>query len=181
MTELPKQLLLAKLLGMTDSASDNEALSAIRQANRLLKSAGWTWEQLIREKIKIVENPFAGLGDPLSDRPAEGGFKTATPPSAPPTPKPPPQPKPKPMPEANWTRNVNPATFGSPRPPHAGAGVDPWTFADGSRASPPPGAGPPPPSAANSRFQTQPSTGPKKTLRRRGGNPNNYRPDLGEL
>ncbi len=32
MTELPKQDLLLKLLGMTTSASDNEALMAIRRA-----------------------------------------------------------------------------------------------------------------------------------------------------
>src|SRR5258708_37740642 len=64
MTELPKQELLLKLLGMTTSASDNEALMAIRRANELLARAGWTWEMLIREKIKIIENPFNGLADP---------------------------------------------------------------------------------------------------------------------
>ncbi len=64
MTELPKQDLLLKLLGMTTSASDNEALMAIRRANEFLARAGWTWEMLIREKIKIIENPFNGLADP---------------------------------------------------------------------------------------------------------------------
>ena len=68
-TELPKQDLLAKLLGMTTSNNDGEALNAIRKANLLMKSAGWTWADLISKKIKIIENPFTGLGDPRQKMP----------------------------------------------------------------------------------------------------------------
>jgi hypothetical protein len=38
---------LIQLLGMTDSQHDSEALNAIRLANKLLKEANVTWEQLL--------------------------------------------------------------------------------------------------------------------------------------
>jgi hypothetical protein len=67
-TTLPKQELLAKLLRMTTQSNDGEVLTAIRKANALLTSAGWDWDKLLAGKIKIVENPFAGLGNPLEGR-----------------------------------------------------------------------------------------------------------------
>lgn len=39
---------LAKLLALTTSENDHEALSAIRQANKLLKAEKLTWEQVIQ-------------------------------------------------------------------------------------------------------------------------------------
>lgn len=67
MTELPKQQLLIKLMGMTGSANDGEALVALRKATALLTSAGWTWERLIEGKIKVVENPFKS-DNPFANR-----------------------------------------------------------------------------------------------------------------
>ena len=43
----PTAARLTKLLGMTSSTYDNEALSAVRMANQLLKSAGLTWSDVI--------------------------------------------------------------------------------------------------------------------------------------
>lgn len=95
--ELPKQELLAKLLMMTTSSADNEALAAIRKANNLLSAAGWTWEMLIAAKIKVVENPFAGLGDPRAGK--SNVRQEVNQPSPPPPP-----PRPKPQPQAyTWT------------------------------------------------------------------------------
>lgn len=58
--DLPKHELLIKMMGMTQSDNDNQALVAIRKANEVLKAAGWDWERVLRGKIKVVENPFAG-------------------------------------------------------------------------------------------------------------------------
>jgi len=82
--EIPKHEFLIKLLNMTTSSNDNEALMAIRQANNLLRSVGWSWDDLIRAKIKIVPNPFTNLPDPRKPS------TTSAAPSPPPKPKPPP-------------------------------------------------------------------------------------------
>jgi len=62
--ELQKHQLLVKLLKMTTSAVDAEALVAMRKANALLTEAGWDWDRLMAGKITVVGDPFAGLGDP---------------------------------------------------------------------------------------------------------------------
>ena len=62
--ELPKQVLLIKLMGMTTSSNDAEALVALRKANELLKSAGWDWQKLIEGKIKVIEDPFSKIATP---------------------------------------------------------------------------------------------------------------------
>lgn len=104
--ELPKQDLLAKLLKMTASPNDGEALAAVRKANNLLASAGWDWDKLISGKITVVADPFANVGTPQ----ASDGFHAApTPPQqrwqpsrAAPSPPPRPQPplRPTPAPQA---------------------------------------------------------------------------------
>lgn len=58
--------LLTKLLGLTSSSNDNEALTAIRKANTLLRDSGWTWESLLSGKITIVADPFTGLTPPAA-------------------------------------------------------------------------------------------------------------------
>lgn len=62
--ELPKQALLLKFLNLTNSDQDGEALTAIRKANAFLKANGWTWDMLLAAKIKIIADPFSGLGVP---------------------------------------------------------------------------------------------------------------------
>jgi len=63
-SKVPKQDLLTKLLKMTSSSNDGEALTAIRKANDLLKSAGWDWDKLMAGKIKVAADPFANLQQP---------------------------------------------------------------------------------------------------------------------
>lgn len=61
---IPKHQLLVKLLKMTTSNTDAEALVAIRKANALLTEAGWDWEKLMTGKIVVVGDPFANLKAP---------------------------------------------------------------------------------------------------------------------
>lgn len=55
---------LIKLLGMTTSAHDAEALSAIRHANSELDRLGKTWHEFIMSKIVVVADPFGGIPVP---------------------------------------------------------------------------------------------------------------------
>ncbi len=64
--ELPKQELLIKLLGKTTSDNDAEALAFMRKANELLRNAGWTWERLIQGKIRVLEDPFKSIVEPVA-------------------------------------------------------------------------------------------------------------------
>lgn len=75
-------------MGMTGSSSDAEALVALRKANDLLRAAGWTWERVLTDKIKVVENPFAGMTNRFERKPV-------TPQGPTPAPRPAPQPKPQ--------------------------------------------------------------------------------------
>lgn len=63
-TVIPKQELLIKLLSLTASDNDAEALVALRKATALLVASGWTWERLIHGKITVVADPFASLATP---------------------------------------------------------------------------------------------------------------------
>ena len=84
---LPRQELLKKLLMMTTSTNDGEALTALRKANDLLHTAGWDWARLIDGRITVVEDPFKNLGTPPAARHAMNGRATTP---TPPTPAPPP-------------------------------------------------------------------------------------------
>ena len=44
-----------KLLNMTASRHDGEALTALRMANSMLKASGKTWQQLLSPPVRIVE------------------------------------------------------------------------------------------------------------------------------
>lgn len=77
--ELPKQDLLLKMLRMTESDNDGQALVAIRKANALLQSAGWTWEKLLSGKITVVADPFASMPEINREAP-ETRHAPATPP-----------------------------------------------------------------------------------------------------
>jgi len=86
--EIPKQELLIKLLKMSTSPQDGEALTAIRKANDLLRSAGWDWEKPVQGKIKVIGDPFKNIQEPV--KPANA----PPPPMAYPKPPPPPQGRP---------------------------------------------------------------------------------------
>lgn len=98
MAEHPKLDLLIKLLSKSTTDNDNEAMMAIRAANRALKAEGWSWEQLLRGRITVVEDPFVAMqrpttnathtSQPAAPRPAA---RPAAPRPRPPSPPPPPQ------------------------------------------------------------------------------------------
>lgn len=69
--ELPSHKRLLALLRMTESSTDNEALTAVRMANALLRREGWDWEKLLTAKIKIVGDPFVGMRAPPKPKVAE--------------------------------------------------------------------------------------------------------------
>jgi len=86
--ELQKHHLLVKLLKMTTSSSDAEALVAMRKANDLLASAGWDWDRLMAGKITVVGDPFAGLGDPTPRVRQDDSWQRPAAPTQPAAPRP---------------------------------------------------------------------------------------------
>lgn len=79
----PNLEVIIKLMGMTDSSHDGEALNAIRMANVQLKKWGWDWRKMLTAKIKIMPDPFGGIPTPEFHVP-RGMTQSA--PSAPPPP-----------------------------------------------------------------------------------------------
>lgn len=92
-TNQPSLTLLIKLLKMTTSSSDAEALVAARKANAELKKFGGDWESLLRGKVTVIGDPFADLTKP--DVGLTRAPRPATAPRAP-APQPPPTPQPRP-------------------------------------------------------------------------------------
>ena len=91
MKQPPNLDLLIKLMKMTTSATDGEALAAIRFANQLLSKLGGDWEDLLRGKLATID-PFASLPEPPKAAPKtttssySGGFSAAKPAYQPPPP-----------------------------------------------------------------------------------------------
>ena len=48
---------LIQIMGMTGSASDGEALNAVRKANEMLRSAGKTWADVLKEPSTSFTKP----------------------------------------------------------------------------------------------------------------------------
>lgn len=103
--------LFIKLMKMTTATEDTMALVAIRKANAHLAKVGGDWDRLLRGKVRIVADPFAGtdsmqLRTPPSyaparppappPRPASGYTRMQKPPQWPPSATPHPQPQPAP-------------------------------------------------------------------------------------
>jgi type II secretory pathway pseudopilin PulG len=59
---------LIKVLLMTTSDNNSEALAALRAANKMLRTANTDWEKLLRGKVTVVADPFADI--PAPPRPA---------------------------------------------------------------------------------------------------------------
>lgn len=97
--------LLIKLMGMTTSANDAEALVAIRKANVVLQKFGGSWRDLLLSKVKIIEDPFVNL----QVRPTQEVRRTPAPPPPPPPPKPQAQ-------EPSWRQQyqANPQQYAPP-------------------------------------------------------------------
>ena len=62
--------LLIKLLKMTTSANDAEALSFMRKANEQLIRTGWDWEKLLHAKVTVMADPFENIPMPRTREPA---------------------------------------------------------------------------------------------------------------
>lgn len=77
--------LLIKLLKLTTSSNDSEALLSCRKANEQLAKFGGDWEALLRGKVTVIADPFTAA-PPNSDQIHR---RTSTAPSAPPPPAPP--------------------------------------------------------------------------------------------
>ena len=106
--QLPKQELLIKLLRMTTSDNDGEALTALRKANAFLTAAGWDWEKLILGKIRIIEDPFKNLSTPPTNS-VRGTYGTTPPAPAPQSfTQPPPF---RPAPRQTWPLGIQPNRF----------------------------------------------------------------------
>lgn len=88
MTEPPKDLpnlgMLIKLLKMTTSPHDGEALTAVRKANEALVKFGGDWESLLRGKVTVIGDPFAGMEAPPPPRAAAPPPPPQAPRAAPP-------------------------------------------------------------------------------------------------
>jgi hypothetical protein len=80
----PNLDIIIKLMGMTGSIHDAEALSALRMATAQLKKWGWTWDEMLRGKIKIMPDPFASIPTPT---PGSAFSATSRAPAPPPPPK----------------------------------------------------------------------------------------------
>lgn len=79
--------LLIKLLKLTTSSNDSEALLSARKANEVLAKFGGDWEALLRGKVTVIADPFSA-----SPTPDYVPRHTAPPPPPrPPAPPPPPQ------------------------------------------------------------------------------------------
>lgn len=93
---------LIKLLNMTTSPNQGEALSAAAMANALVAKLGTTWDELLTGKVTLIADPFTSIPEPPKS--------TSTPP--PPTGRyspPPPRPQPAPPPpQSGGTINPRP-------------------------------------------------------------------------
>lgn len=126
---LPKEELLRKMLNMTTSDNDGQALVAIRKANELLAAAGWSWDKLLAGKIKIIESPFKDMPNPSRParvEPAQGAW---TPGASPMPAGPPPRPFQAPRRGCVWKFDpsindwVNSPINPQPRPQARGLGL----------------------------------------------------------
>lgn len=82
--------ILIKLLKMTTSTHDHEALSAIRLANVQILKLGTDWEDLLYSKVTLVADPFSSIPE-VKPATAPGAWQPS-PPHRPAPPPPPPQP-----------------------------------------------------------------------------------------
>jgi hypothetical protein len=137
--DLPNLGKLIKLLKMTTSSNDNEALMFVRKANEELKKFGGDWETLLRGKVTVIGDPFDGVSAPPVDmqKSARASKSSAYHPqhNPPPPPQPfPPRTSPRGRPQPS-TGSYTPST--PPQAAKPAAPVNPNPF-NASRSSSPP-------------------------------------------
>lgn len=121
--------LLIKLLNLTASPTDGEALSAMRKANSKIASMGLSWDDLLLGKVTIIADPFASIPTPTSRNDTNVYQRRGSAPTVPgqpdppqPTRRPPPTVAPKPS-DIDWNTHLG------------GSGAQPRAA---PRAAPPP-------------------------------------------
>lgn len=75
---------LIKMLNMTTSSNEGEALTALRMANKHLKEQKWTWDELLRGKITVAADPFMSAPIPQARNSGFGFYQQPAPPPPPP-------------------------------------------------------------------------------------------------
>lgn len=113
----PNLDILIKCMKMTTSDNDNQALVALRAANRQVAKFGGDWETILRGKIKIIGDPFSGITMPQSTPRGPAGSTTVPPRPRAPAASPPPRPQAQPQPQPTSQRPPPPKPFdGQMRP-----------------------------------------------------------------
>jgi outer membrane biosynthesis protein TonB len=108
--------LLIKLLKLTTSSNDAEALLAMRKANAIASEAEFDgWERILRGHVKVIADPFvhikAAPPPPPPPSPPKRPYQGAPPPrSQPYSPNPQPHPTAKPQPQPQWSPPPQPRT-----------------------------------------------------------------------
>lgn len=112
--ELPNLSLLIKLLKMTTSSNDAEALLAVRKANEQLQKFGGDWERLLRSRVTIIgADPFSAIPEPPKPAPFRRPEPTTSYTNT--WNQNPERPVPNPRPAASQTPPTNPAATNSRR------------------------------------------------------------------
>jgi hypothetical protein len=94
--ELPNLGLLIKLMKLTSSSNDSEALLAVRKANEQLVKFGGDWEKLLLGKVTVIGDPFESVAPPKQ----QPRYTNAAPP--------PPNPRTPPPSTARWSNSNSP-------------------------------------------------------------------------
>jgi hypothetical protein len=81
--DLPNLGKLIKLLKMTTSSNDAEALAFLRKANLELAKFGGDWESLLRGKVTVIGDPFEGVSAPSVASPPHSHYRYSPPPPKP--------------------------------------------------------------------------------------------------
>lgn len=107
--DLPNLSKLIKLLKMTTSSNDSEAIAFMRRANLELEKFGGDWESLLRGKVTVIGDPFDGVEAP---RPVHQSTS--------------------PVDQGAFTRPVQPTQRQAPRQPHPSSAqaTSSWQQAD---------------------------------------------------
>lgn len=118
--ELPNLGLLIKLMKMTTSNVDHEALLAIRKANEQLVKFGGDWEALLSGKVTVIGDPFEKVPAPPPREERTGDWGDARRAPAPPH-RPQPKPAPQPAPTPRYTAPPKPQYAPQPQPRYQAA------------------------------------------------------------
>lgn len=117
---------LIKMMGMTTSDNDGQALVALRAANALLKKLNTDWDAVLRGKISIIADPFGDI--PVVQQ----------------APKPPPPKAADPAPARPWSQRSKPNPYTGQQTAQPGHGTPGAAPGYGGYTPPPPKTPPKP-------------------------------------